>query len=68
MTQESAPDLSKSCPSCGRTLVVRRNRLTNTEFWGCVGYPDLCDHTEPMSAYAVLIRHGVPQLPGFEGM
>ncbi len=30
---------SPSCPRCGRTMVRRKNRKNNSEFWGCPSYP-----------------------------
>lgn len=27
------------CPNCGKTMLLRTNRQTNNQFWGCPSYP-----------------------------
>lgn len=45
----STVGLSEPCPTCGRgTLVVRRNRTTGIEFWGCTAFP-ACRYTRSTS-------------------
>jgi hypothetical protein len=38
-----------ACPRCQSELVLRRNRGTGEEFWGCKGYPG-CRYTQPLAA------------------
>lgn len=28
-----------TCPDCGGSMVLRKNRKTDTQFWGCASYP-----------------------------
>jgi DNA topoisomerase-1 len=47
--EEATPgDNEKTCPACGRPMVLRRYRGGKT-FWGCSGYPE-CQHAEPHGA------------------
>lgn len=55
----------KLCPQCDSSLVVRTNRNTGEEFWGCVRWP-ACSHTEPIPLYVKLREQGGLPLPGFE--
>lgn len=56
--------LERACPDCGRRMVIRRNRINDTEFFGCTGYPE-CSRTEKAPAYLEMIRRGAEPLPGF---
>lgn len=58
------PNITKTCPDCGRRMVIRRNRLNDTEFFGCTGYPE-CSRTEKAPAYLEQLRQGAKPLPGF---
>lgn len=40
------PSVQNPCPSCGKAMILKRNRTTQDEFWGCSGYPD-CRVTLP---------------------
>jgi restriction system protein len=42
--QESNPQLT--CPTCDASMVLRKNRNTGTNFWGCASYPR-CKGTRP---------------------
>jgi restriction system protein len=35
----SESDTAPACPSCGKTMITRRNRRSGASFWGCTGYP-----------------------------
>jgi restriction system protein len=35
----SRADARRSCPTCGATMVSRKNRSTGQAFWGCSSYP-----------------------------
>ncbi|OFA00170.1 HAD-IA family hydrolase [Duganella sp. HH101] len=40
----------KDCPSCGRSMLIKKHPTTKVRFWGCSGFRDeasLCKHTEP---------------------
>lgn len=40
----------KDCPSCGRSMLIRKHPKTKVRFWGCSGFHDEatpCKHTEP---------------------
>ncbi len=63
-----APAISKRCPECGRALVERVNRQNGSHFLGCVGWPEACQHTEPLPEYLRLIARGATQLPGLEDL
>jgi len=32
-------DSEPECPECGDEMVVRKNKATGEEFWGCTMYP-----------------------------
>jgi len=36
----SADSAPPACPRCGKTMVLRTSRKNNSQFWGCIGYPD----------------------------
>ena len=36
----------RTCPWCGKSLVLRTRRKSGTRFWGCAGYPT-CKYTAP---------------------
>jgi len=36
------------CPECGEDMVVRKNRKTGEQFYGCPNYP-YCDGTQNMN-------------------
>ncbi len=55
------------CPTCGRPMVLRTNRLNGSEFLGCTGYPDFCSETAKLPEYVRLKRAGASELPGFGG-
>ena len=38
-------DYIPECPECGEDMVVRTNRTTGEQFYGCSMYPS-CDETE----------------------
>lgn len=40
-------DYIPECPECGEDMVVRTNRNTGEQFYGCPAYPD-CDGTESL--------------------
>ena len=40
-------DFDPDCPECGDPMVIRKNRSTGQQFYGCVLYPQ-CDGTEPI--------------------
>jgi len=46
-------------------MVIRRNRETQHEFFGCSQWPE-CKYTEHLPESIKMIRAGVPVLPGFE--
>ena len=58
--------ITKTCPHCAQSLVVRANGETGEEFLGCSQYP-ACKYTEPLPIDIVMRRSGVATLPGFEG-
>ena len=41
----------RTCPWCGKSLVLRTRRKSGTRFWGCSGYPT-CRYTAPYSETA----------------
>lgn len=55
--------IEKRCPECGRELLVRVNRQNDSEFLGCVGFPE-CRHTEALPESIRMQRLGHPTLPG----
>jgi ssDNA-binding Zn-finger/Zn-ribbon topoisomerase 1 len=40
-------DVGDTCPDCDGTLVMRKTKLTKTEFLGCSNFP-LCTFTETL--------------------
>lgn len=58
--------ITKACPECGGTLVVRQNRANGSRFMGCTKWPILCRHTEPIPEYAKQLAAGAAVLPGFD--
>jgi ssDNA-binding Zn-finger/Zn-ribbon topoisomerase 1 len=59
------PTITKACPECGRALIIRTNRQTDTPFLGCAGYPE-CAHTERVSENLMQRLQGAPELPLFD--
>lgn len=59
-----ATEIKRTCPDCGAELVIRTNRKTDTQFWGCSTYPH-CTYTTEISAYEHMLRAGASPLPGF---
>jgi ssDNA-binding Zn-finger/Zn-ribbon topoisomerase 1 len=57
--------ITKSCPDCGRDLVIRTNKATGTDFLACPGYPS-CRHTEPLPEAVAMRQIGHPELPLFD--
>lgn len=57
----SKPSITKACPDCGRTLLIRMNRENGSEFIGCTGWPE-CRHTEPISDTLKMRLMGAPTL------
>ena len=56
--QEPASLPGKSCPRCGKSLVVRTARSganAGRQFWGCSGFP-ACRYTEPLEQDAAAPR------------
>jgi ssDNA-binding Zn-finger/Zn-ribbon topoisomerase 1 len=62
----NTPTITKTCPECSGTLVIRTNRKTGSEFLGCTGYPDRCTHSEPIPETLRMRLQGVPELPLFD--
>jgi len=58
--------VQRKCPRCGRDMVVRKNKDNGSRFFGCVGWPEDCQETMPISGYALSIAAGAPTLPGFD--
>lgn len=55
------------CPECGRPLVIRTNRTTGGEFYGCSGYTTGdCAHTQPIPEWVKMQRIGHPELRLFD--
>ena len=54
------------CPRCQtpRKLVVRTNRMNDTQFLGCPNWP-LCQHTQPIPQDLIMRAQGATELPGF---
>jgi ssDNA-binding Zn-finger/Zn-ribbon topoisomerase 1 len=46
-------------------MEVRRNRLNDSEFMGCTGFPE-CRHTEGIPEHLRLRALGAIPMPGFE--
>jgi ssDNA-binding Zn-finger/Zn-ribbon topoisomerase 1 len=38
-------DDEKLCIDCGEPMVIRENKETGDQFWGCSAYP-VCKHSE----------------------
>lgn len=53
---------------CGRDMVVRQNRDNGSRFMGCQGWPNDCQNTAPLPAYAILRAQGAAELPGFDAV
>jgi ssDNA-binding Zn-finger/Zn-ribbon topoisomerase 1 len=51
------PQITKTCPECGRPLVERTNGKTSESFLGCSGWPE-CKHTEELPLDIQLRRQG----------
>jgi hypothetical protein len=45
----AAASLALACPQCESELVLRQNRDTGEEFWGCKAFPR-CRYTKPLAA------------------
>lgn len=56
--------ITKVCPECGGTLVVRQNRMNGSRFMGCTKWPILCQHTEPIPEYVRYKAAGGTALAG----
>ncbi len=48
------------CPGCGEDMVIRTNRITGEQFYGCSMYPQ-CDETESIDGNPNKIEY--PDLP-----
>jgi DNA topoisomerase-1 len=57
--------VERVCPECGRQMVVRRNRATETQFLGCSIWPE-CQGTRPIPNDIVMRAAGATSLPGFD--
>ena len=42
-------DYEPECPECGGDMVIRKNRKTGEQFYGCSIYPQ-CDGTEQIQS------------------
>ncbi len=51
----------KTCPTCGQSLQIKRNRTTREEFLGCSAWPQ-CTYTEPLPEAIRLRRQGQREL------
>jgi len=51
------------CAICGRPMVVRQNKSNGSRF---MGWPNDCQATAPIPAYAILKAQGAQSLPGFD--
>lgn len=51
---------------CGREMVVRQNQENGSRFMGCAGWPNDCQNTAPVPAYAIQKASGADLLPGFD--
>lgn len=64
-------EIVKTCPLCGRPMVVRTNSLNGSEFLACTGYRGRapedggCSHTEKVPESYRLRQQGHPELPLF---
>jgi len=63
MTKPGA--LTHVCPTCGAILVIKTNRATRVDFWGCARYP-ACDYTKPLTPDVAMRLAGARTLPGLE--
>lgn len=62
MNKPSEPmKVMKLCPDCAQLLVIRTNKLNESQFLGCSGYPE-CTHTEPLTEYMKLRMAGVKDM------
>jgi len=57
--------LERSCPRCKSPLLIRTNRASGNQFFGCSAWPE-CAHTEPIPEYVRLRQAGARPLPGFD--
>lgn len=59
-------EVSIYCPDCQtpRKLVVRTNRMNDTQFLGCPNWP-VCRHTKPIPEDFIMQALGATSLPGF---
>lgn len=55
-----------ACAECGKTMIVRVNRETQSEFLGCSTYPT-CTNTQPLPEWFRLKAAGAQMLPGLGG-
>ena len=58
--------ITRPCPECSGTLVVRVNKANGSRFMGCTNWPIECRHTEPIPEYVKQVAAGAAVLPGFE--
>ena len=65
-TKQRAAETTIACAECGKTMVVRVNRESQSEFLGCSSYPT-CTNTMPLPEWFKLRQAGAAMLPGFGG-
>lgn len=55
------------CPRCSPSvkLIVRTNRLNDSQFLGCPNWPESCHHTQPIPQDLIMQALGAKSLPGF---
>lgn len=53
--------IEKRCPECGAGLVVRTNRENDSQFIGCMAWPN-CTHTEAIPESLRMRLMGAPGL------
>jgi len=61
---QSGEYVNRTCPNCGKRLVLRQNRSTKSWFLGCEMWPE-CEYTEPLPEVVKLELAGAQRLPGF---
>lgn len=66
--EDGMSDVTMRCPTCGREMVMRENRLNGSRFMSCTGWPDFCSHTAKIPAYVEMKAAGGLELPGFDDL
>ena len=54
--EDKAGDPAPFCQTCGIPFIIRTNRATHQDFWGCIRFP-LCRNTLPLSMNGIDTRH-----------